>query len=60
MKGELLEAYVALSKAWAFLDFKRKECPEKEDAIKEIMQGINVLQGKIYRLKGDGKEDAKD
>ena len=51
MKGELLEAYVALSKAWTLLNFKRKECPGREDAIKEVMQGICELQDKIYMLK---------
>lgn len=51
MKGELLDAYVALSKAWTLLDFKIKECPEKEDAIREILQGIYELQDKIYMLK---------
>lgn len=51
MKGELLEAYVTLSQAWTFLSFKMKECPEKEDAIREILQDICALQDKIYMLK---------
>lgn len=52
MKGELLEAYVALSKAWTLLDFKLKEQSEKKKAaIREILTAINELQDKIYMLR---------
>lgn len=48
MQGELLEAYVALSKAYFFLDYIKNKHGERE--IEELKDAIVSIQRKIYEL----------
>lgn len=48
MKGNLLEAYCALAKAWCFLDIEKTERNERK--IEELKEKIKVIQKEIYKL----------
>ena len=52
MKGNLLEAYCALAKAWCFLDIEKTERDERK--IEELNERIKDIQKEIYKLGGEG------
>lgn len=52
MKGNLLEAYCALAKAWCFLDIEKTERNERK--IEELNERIKAIQKEIYKLGGEG------
>lgn len=51
MRGNLLEAYCALAKAWCFLDIEKTECNERK--IEELRERIKDIQKEIYKLGGE-------
>lgn len=52
MKGNLLEAYCALAKAYCFLDIEKTERNERK--IEELNERIKDIQKEIYKLGGEG------
>lgn len=52
MKGNLLEAYCALAKAYCFLDIEKTERNERK--IDELNERIKDVQKEIYKLGGEG------
>lgn len=52
MKGNLLEAYCALAKAYCFLDIEKTERNERK--IDELNERIKDIQKEIYKLGGEG------
>ena len=52
MKGNLLEAYCALAKAWCFLDIERTKHNERK--IDGLNEKIKDIQKEIYKLGGEG------
>lgn len=50
MRGNLLEAYCALAKAWCFLDIEKTERDERR--IEELKEKIKAIQKEIYKLGG--------
>lgn len=52
MKGNLLEAYCALAKAWCFLDIEKTGRNERK--IDELNERIKDIQKEIYKLGGEG------
>ena len=51
MKGNLLEAYCALAKAWCYLDIEKTE--RNEQKIEELNERIKDIQKEIYKLGGE-------
>lgn len=51
MKGNLLEAYCALAKAYCFLDIEKTERNERK--IDELNERIMAIQKEIYKLGGE-------
>ena len=51
MRGNLLEAYCALAKAYCFLDIERTERNERK--IDELIEKVKVIQREIYKLGGE-------
>lgn len=51
MKGNLLEAYCALAKAYCFLDIERTEHNGRK--IDELNERIKAIQKEIYKLGGE-------
>lgn len=51
MKGNLLEAYCALAKAYCFLDIEKTERNERK--IEELNERIKDIQKEIYKLGGE-------
>ena len=51
MKGNLLEAYCALAKAYCFLDIERTKRNERK--IDELNERIKAIQREIYKLGGE-------
>lgn len=51
MKGNLLEAYCALAKAYCYLDIERKERNERK--IDELIEKVKAIQREIYKLGGE-------
>ena len=51
MKGNLLEAYCALAKAYCFLDIEKTERNERK--IDELNERIKDVQKEIYKLGGE-------
>lgn len=52
MRGNLLEAYCALAKAYCFLDIEKTERNERK--IDELNERIKDVQKEIYKLGGEG------
>ena len=50
MKGNLLEAYCALAKAYCFLDIEKTERNERK--IDELIEKVKAIQKEIYKLGG--------
>jgi len=51
MKGNLLEVYCALVKAYCFLDIEKTERNERK--IEELNERIKAIQKEIYKLGGE-------
>ena len=51
MRGNLLEAYCALAKAWCFLDIEKTERNERK--IEGLKERIKDVQKEIYKLGGE-------
>lgn len=51
MKGNLLEAYCALAKAYCFLDIERTE--RNGQKIDELIEKVKDIQKEIYKLGGE-------
>lgn len=51
MRGNLLEAYCALAKAYCFLDVSRYDYSERK--INELNEKIKAIQKEIYKLGGE-------
>lgn len=51
MKGNLLEAYCALAKAYCFLDIEKTERNERK--IDELNERIKAIQKEVYKLGGE-------
>ena len=51
MRGNILEAYCALAKAYCFLDIERTERNERK--IEGLKEKITAIQKEIYKLGGE-------
>ena len=51
MRGNLLEAYCALAKAYCYLDISR--CKRNERKIDELIEKVKAIQREIYKLGGE-------
>lgn len=51
MRGNILEAYMLLAKAYCFLDEQKRVFPEQKSAIDKIMKEITIVQEKLYDLR---------